>query len=389
MTRIATPENEEFLLMMAKHGTASHMDKLVRKFIHAKSSWSEFSQKTDLVIEPEDQPSLLCYQVGNGQYVIHGRLPEEAGAILLKALDSFVEVIKEENKEELQDDTQDQHQQENASAEAPCIATTDSSEEKSNNASAEAFFDPSDKTQPTCSITANRGSALVYLAEHALSTMAKDVKQGSSGDRYQLMLHINANPDHPDCKITGPCSYLEGDRYLPLKVAKRLSCDSSLRLVTEDDEGNVLNIGRKSRIIPQAIKLAVQMRDGGCQFPSCWQTKWTDQHHIQHWADGGETSLSNLTTLCRFHHGLVHKGDFRIEIGENRELLFIESKHRLPMLPMPIQFPNAPGYQQTLSAWKQDEQASDIHITPETAVTRWLGDQVDYGQAVDGLFSME
>jgi len=32
MTRVATNDNEDYLLMIAKQGTASHMDKLVRKF---------------------------------------------------------------------------------------------------------------------------------------------------------------------------------------------------------------------------------------------------------------------------------------------------------------------------------------------------------------------
>jgi hypothetical protein len=32
MTRVATDENEEYLLMIAQHGTASHMEKLVRKY---------------------------------------------------------------------------------------------------------------------------------------------------------------------------------------------------------------------------------------------------------------------------------------------------------------------------------------------------------------------
>jgi hypothetical protein len=33
-----------------------------------------------------------------------------------------------------------------------------------------------------------------------------------------------------------------------------------------------------------------------------------DAHHIEHWADGGATSLDNLTLLCSHHHRLLHEG---------------------------------------------------------------------------------
>jgi hypothetical protein len=29
---------------------------------------------------------------------------------------------------------------------------------------------------------------------------------------------------------------------------------------------------------------------------------------VHHWAEGGETSIDNLTLLCWFHHQLVHEG---------------------------------------------------------------------------------
>src|SRR5690606_20669563 len=42
-------------------------------------------------------------------------------------------------------------------------------------------------------------------------------------------------------------------------------------------------------------------------------TRFVDAHHIEHWANGGETSLANLMLLCSAHHTLVHEGGFRIE----------------------------------------------------------------------------
>ena len=71
--------------------------------------------------------------------------------------------------------------------------------------------------------------------------------------------------------------------------------------------------GRKTRTIPPAIRRALNSRDGGCRFPGCTHQRYVDAHHIEHWADGGETKLSNLVTLCRLHHRLVHEGEILIE----------------------------------------------------------------------------
>ena len=53
------------------------------------------------------------------------------------------------------------------------------------------------------------------------------------------------------------------------------------------------------------------MRDRGCRFPGCG-SRFTDAHHVQHWADGGATRLDNLILLCRTHHRLLHEGGFRL-----------------------------------------------------------------------------
>ncbi len=80
----------------------------------------------------------------------------------------------------------------------------------------------------------------------------------------------------------------------------------------EDENGKVLNVGRRSRIVPPNIRRALLERDGVCQYPGCHESRYVDAHHIKHWADGGETSLDNLTTLCRFHHRELHRGSFEL-----------------------------------------------------------------------------
>ena len=42
-------------------------------------------------------------------------------------------------------------------------------------------------------------------------------------------------------------------------------------------------------------------------FPGCSHERYVEGHHVEHWADGGATKLSNLATLRRFHHRAVQE----------------------------------------------------------------------------------
>jgi 5-methylcytosine-specific restriction endonuclease McrA len=67
--------------------------------------------------------------------------------------------------------------------------------------------------------------------------------------------------------------------------------------------------GRLSRLVRSATRRALQRRDRGCRYLGCDRpSSWSDAHHLVHWADGGETRLSNLVLLCRRHHRMVHEG---------------------------------------------------------------------------------
>ena len=82
--------------------------------------------------------------------------------------------------------------------------------------------------------------------------------------------------------------------------------------VLEDGQGKVLNVGRKTRVIPTAVRRAHKARDGCCQYPGCSQSRYVEGHDIIHWADGGETKLDNLVLICTRHHRLVHEFGYRI-----------------------------------------------------------------------------
>ena len=103
-----------------------------------------------------------------------------------------------------------------------------------------------------------------------------------------------------------------GRADLPLESVRRLSCDSSVVRMTDGPDGEPLNVGRKQRTMPPAIKRALWARDRGCSFPGCTNTRFVDAHHVRHWSRGGETSLENTMLLCWAHHRLVHEGGYEI-----------------------------------------------------------------------------
>ncbi|MES1263690.1 MAG: HNH endonuclease signature motif containing protein, partial [Peristeroidobacter soli] len=94
-------------------------------------------------------------------------------------------------------------------------------------------------------------------------------------------------------------------------------------------------------------------------------------HHVDHWANGGETKPSNLVSLCRFHHHAVHEGGVRIEILDDGALRFVKANGvAIDVV--------APGFTQPLGDWRQLPTATE-------PLARWKGDRMDYGLAVEVL----
>ncbi len=104
-----------------------------------------------------------------------------------------------------------------------------------------------------------------------------------------------------------------GRADLPIETVKRYLCDGSVIAVVEDDRGNPLDVGRKQRTVTTPIRRALWSRDRGCSFPGCHRTRYVDAHHIQHWTNGGETKLENLTLLCTHHHTCCTKAGSRFK----------------------------------------------------------------------------
>jgi len=149
--------------------------------------------------------------------------------------------------------------------------------------------------------SARQADAMVSMASLYLSGNAE--KTRNTSDDYLVTIHVEQ---------TALAAGI-GRSSLPIESVKRLCCDGHAVVIGEYENGEPLNIGRKTRTVPTAIKRALVARDKSCAFPGCHHTRFVDAHHIQHWSAGGETSLDNLMLLCSQHHKLVHEGGFAIE----------------------------------------------------------------------------
>jgi hypothetical protein len=185
-----------------------------------------------------------------------------------------------------------------------------------------------------------RADALGLLAERALAAGfgAAAPVSGSRAERYQVMLHVEAATLEEEGEPGQ--SELEDGTRVTAETARRLSCDAGRVDVRHAADGSILDVGRKTRTVPPSLRRALEVRDRGCRFPGCG-LRFTDAHHIVHWADGGETSMSNTVLVCRRHHRRVHEEGWRVfSDRDGREVVFFTPKGKalleappLPSLP--------------------------------------------------------
>jgi hypothetical protein len=90
--------------------------------------------------------------------------------------------------------------------------------------------------------------------------------------------------------------------------ARMLACDCAVIPAVLNSAGEVLDIGRKTRVWPTATARAIGLRDQTCRHVGCdIPAGHCDLHHKKSWAAGGPTSYENGILACRHHHTRLHK----------------------------------------------------------------------------------
>ncbi len=351
ITRVAQPDTEQTWVEAGLENTAAKLERLVRK--HRQSGRVN---APEAAMQAWKYRYFECQTQEDGSLLFEGRVPAEIGAMLKQALDRAMEWAdaqerdgrdahngRDERGERGDCETSDARQDDSAessdlticgvesvareghgdSAESPSEVAAcgcgghgpvhDTAHDPACHDSAESLRVTSAAPEARPPLSTRRADALGLLAERFLA-VAPEAEDGlQSADRYLLTIHApvtalpsraQVDPADPPCLEQGP--------VLSNETVRRIGCDAALVRLLESGDGEPLDVGRKTRVIPPAIRRALKRRDGGCRFPGCDRTKFVDGHHIEHWADGGETRLSNLVSVCRYHHGLLHEGGYTV-----------------------------------------------------------------------------
>ena len=164
----------------------------------------------------------------------------------------------------------------------------------------------------------------------ALGDLGRSFLEGSEspivgGDRP----HINVHVDIPALRwVGGGLHETEDGAVLDIDSVSQICCDASVSRIVFGPGSEVLDVGRKTRVVPAGLRRAVVARDRHCVAPGCRRSaRWCDVHHLVSWADGGGTVIDNLCLLCRYHHTQMHLGMLTLGDVDTRQLTLV-ARHR-------------------------------------------------------------
>jgi len=330
LTRVATPTNEARLVEIALAATGAQLERLCRRFRRLIDDGAIPGMEA---VDPSCDPrGVHVRNTDAGHVRIEITLDPADAALVLAAIDHVRDDLR-------------------------AVTTTPE------RVSAETPARNADRTTPT------RLDGLIAIAERTMAP-APQTNDRDAGPRPvpQVVIHL-------DQAVLGPDgvrdAYLDDGTRVSAETFRRVSCESALVAVTTGESGEILNVGRKTRVVPTAIRRALWSRDRGCRFPMCTNRRFVDAHHVHHWAHGGPTRLDNLVLLCSFHYRLLHEGGFKVSMESGDVPRFFTPRGREIERVPEVRSPRIT--------------AAPLVTDPDINLCQWDGEPVDYDEAVDAM----
>ena len=376
ISRVATTEKEAVWIEYAKRMPASQLDTLCKSYQDVQAYDQAHGAGTmtgaGLATHVASQRTVTRRSLDNGMVKFEVVLPSYEAAIVWTALNAGIAKVRAEP-------SPSEHTPAEPLATRP--ATTAQTPEEPLDAE-QSSEEHSPATSPTAkaTTTADRGRQRA----DAFMDIIQDHVRGARPQRTPIEIIITV-PHAGLHGSAGPSdlAMMADGEVIAASTARRLCCDAGVVVAHVDAHGIPLSVGRKTRTIPAAINRALHLRDRTCRFPGCTHSRYVDGHHIKHWANGGETALSNLMLLCSAHHTLLHEGGCRVEANGGNGWNFFDHRNRvIEAQPARITASNIDA-RHGLAALHNAH--AELAITANTNVSKWTGEPVDYARCIDDL----
>jgi hypothetical protein len=345
---VADPEvAEQVLLNLALHGTASHVETVVRAVRRRHTPPENLAARRSLSWQWDEDGSLI----------LRGRFTPDEGAAFIAAVEALVPA--------------------RAPVRHPVPAPPDGWPERA------VEQEPGPAADRVAARRADALLALVrgHTAHHPDDTdTASDTTSGTTSDNDDTAPVVErGNSDvivHLDA-ATG-AARIHGGPELPASTAERLACDARVQVLLNDRKSNRMYFGRNRRLASPAQIAALTVRDGArCQFPGCTHTRHLHAHHVVHWLHGGRTDIDNLILLCSHHHRVIHDHGYRIHRLPGRWQILRPDGNPIPVTGAPLTG-NVEGLIEINTRAR-------LRIDRDTLTPNWDGDPLDPEPILDAL----
>jgi hypothetical protein len=334
ISRVATGEDEQGFIDLARHATGGQLERLVSGVRRARKLLERRLAAQAAGGEPAvERIRVFTRYDDDGDLHISIRAGAADGAVLLAAIEAA--------RSDLDTSSKDSKDTPGLSAER-----TDSP-------------DGPHRAQAT------RGDGLLALCRAYLTARAAALPDRARRDRSQLTVQIDP--------ISGWARLPDGEFLPPGSLLTTLPAGLTARPIRRADLTSH-DAGRDQRHPSQPLRDLLGAVDGErCRYPSCTRRRKLHAHHVIEGDRGGRTDLSHLTLVCARHHTLIHTGGLRLTLHPASRALTVTTNTGQPV-------PHRPDW-----PWLPAE-----HLDPDAAIDAatlppHAGDTLDLHYAVDVL----
>ncbi len=352
ISRVATADKEALWIEYAKRMPASQLDTLCRSYQNVQAYDQDRAAGADVAAQVAAQRTVTQRRLDNGMVKFEVVLPSDEAAMVWAALNAAI----------------DGAQSDQTPAEPPSSKQT-----------------PAEHlTAKPPAVKAPTAADRSWHRADAFMNMIQDRVRGNRPQRtpIEIIITVPQAGLHGSAEPSDLAMMADGE-VIAAATARRLCCDAGVVVAHVDEQGVPLSVGRKTRTIPAAIKRALLLRDRTCRFPGCTHSRYVDGHHIEHWANGGKTALSNLMLLCSAHHKRLHEGGCRVETDRAGGWIFLDHRNRIIDAQPARATSSNDGRRRGLAALQEAHAA--LAITANTNASKWTGAPIDYARSIDYL----